>query len=97
MEEKEVIPSSKFEVESEKPDRDIRILADFYSKHHLNGNRRNQSVSEEKRSQLFKEWMGKNKKVLDMGCRDGILTRHFIEHNEVKGLDIDKQLSLIHI
>ena len=91
MEEKEVIPSSKFEVESEKPDRDIRILADFYSKHHLNGNRRNQSVSEEKRSQLFKEWMGKNKKVLDMGCRDGILTRHFIEHNEVTGLDIDKQ------
>ena len=91
MEEKEVIPSSKFEVESEKPDRDIRILADFYSKHHLNGNRRNQSVSEEKRSQLFKEWMGKNNKVLDMGCRDGILTRHFIEHNEVTGLDIDKQ------
>ncbi|MDC1122498.1 methyltransferase domain-containing protein [Nitrospinaceae bacterium] len=91
MEEKEVIPSSKFEVGSEKPDRDIRILADFYSKHHLNGNRRNQSVSEEKRSQLFKEWMGKNKKVLDMGCRDGILTRHFIEHNEVTGLDIDKQ------
>ena len=91
MEEKEGIPSSKSEVESEKPDRDIRILADFYSKHHLNGNRRNQSVSEEKRSQLFKEWMGKNKKVLDMGCRDGILTRHFIEHNEVTGLDIDKQ------
>ena len=91
MEEKECIPSSKSEVESEKPDRDIRILADFYSKHHLNGNRRNQSVSEEKRSQLFKEWMGKNKKVLDMGCRDGILTRHFIEHNEVTGLDIDKQ------
>ena len=26
-----------------------------------------------------------------MGCRDGILTRHFIEQNEVTGLDIDKQ------
>jgi 2-polyprenyl-3-methyl-5-hydroxy-6-metoxy-1,4-benzoquinol methylase len=91
VEEKEGIPPSKSEVESEKPDRDIRILADFYSKHHLDGNRRNQSVSEEKRSQLFKKWMGKNKKVLDMGCRDGILTRHFIEQNEVTGLDIDKQ------
>jgi 2-polyprenyl-3-methyl-5-hydroxy-6-metoxy-1,4-benzoquinol methylase len=78
-------------VEPEKPDRDIRILADFYSKHHLSGNRRNQSVSEEKRSQLFKKWMGENKKVLDMGCRDGILTRHFIDQNEVTGLDIDKQ------
>ena len=91
MEEKEDTPPSKLEVKSEKPDRDIRILSDFYTKHHLSGNRRNQSVSEEKRSQLFKEWMGKNKKVLDMGCRDGILTRHFIEHNEVTGLDIDKQ------
>ena len=91
MEEREGASPSKPEVESEKPDRDIRILADFYSKHHLSGNRRNQSVSEEKRSQLFKKWMGENKKVLDMGCRDGILTRHFIEQNEVTGLDIDKQ------
>ena len=40
--------------EKEMPDRDIQILSDFYSKHHLTGNRRNQSVSEEKRSQLFK-------------------------------------------
>ena len=45
--------------EKEMPDRDIQILSDFYSKHHLTGNRRNQSVSEEKRSQLFKKWMGK--------------------------------------
>ncbi|HIJ49861.1 MAG TPA: class I SAM-dependent methyltransferase [Nitrospinae bacterium] len=91
MEERDGTPPSKPEVEPEKPDRDIRILADFYSKHHLSGNRRNQSVSEEKRSQLFKKWMGENKKVLDMGCRDGILTRHFIDQNEVTGLDIDKQ------
>jgi 2-polyprenyl-3-methyl-5-hydroxy-6-metoxy-1,4-benzoquinol methylase len=93
VEEREGSPPSNPEVEPEKPDRDIRILADFYSQHHLSGNRRNQSVSEEKRSQLFKKWMGKNKKVLDMGCRDGILTRHFIEKNEVTGLDID-QLAL---
>jgi 2-polyprenyl-3-methyl-5-hydroxy-6-metoxy-1,4-benzoquinol methylase len=91
VEERDGTPPSKPEVEPEKPDRDIRILADFYSKHHLSGNRRNQSVSEEKRSQLFKKWMGENKKVLDMGCRDGILTRHFIGQNEVTGLDIDKQ------
>ncbi|MBT5469107.1 MAG: class I SAM-dependent methyltransferase [Nitrospina sp.] len=91
MEEKEGSSPLKPDAESEKPDRDIRILADFYSKHHLSGNRRNQSVSEEKRSQLFKKWMGKNKKVLDMGCRDGILTRHFIQENDVTGLDIDKQ------
>ena len=88
-EEKETLPS-KFEEESEKPGRAMRILSDLYSKHHLGGNRRNQSISEEKRSQLFKKWVVKNRKVLDMGCRDGILTRHFIDQNEVTGLDIDK-------
>ena len=90
MEEKKEAQSSKSEEELEKSERGIRILSDFYSKHHLGGHRRNQSISEEKRSQIFKKWVGKNKKVMDMGCRDGILTRHFIEQNEVTGLDIDK-------
>ena len=90
MEEKKEVQPSKSEEKIEKSERGIRILSDFYSKHHLGGNRINQSISEEKRSQLFKKWAGKNKKVLDMGCRDVILTRHFIEKNEVTGLDIDK-------
>ena len=67
-----------------------KMLSDFYSDHHTMYNRRNQSVSEEKRSVVFKKWMGINKKVLDLGCRDGRLTRHFIDQNEVVGLDIDK-------
>ena len=78
----------KAEGVSQKPN--IQILSEFYSKHHIGGKRRNQSVSEEKRSRLFKKWMGTGKKVLDMGCRDGILTRHFIDQNKVTGLDIDK-------
>ena len=65
MEEIEGGPPAKPKLEKEMPDRDIQILSDFYSKHHLGGNRRNQSVSEEKRSQLFKKWIGKNRKVLD--------------------------------
>ena len=44
----------------------IQILSEFYSKHHIGGKRRNQSVSEEKRSKLFKKWIGTNKKVLDI-------------------------------
>ena len=75
-----------------KSDSDIRtkMLSDFYSNHHETENRRNQSVAEEKRSVVFKKWIGINKKVLDLGCRDGILTRHFIDQNEVIGMDIDK-------
>ena len=86
MKEKEV--KAKHQEDSVKSNK--QVISEFYSKHHINGKRRNQSISEEKKSQLFKEWMGTNKKVLDMGCRDGILTRHFIEKNEVVGLDIDK-------
>jgi len=85
-------PHSESDLKYEQSDLDTRtgILSDFYSQHHFTGNRRNQSVSEERRSQKFKEWMGKDKKVLDLGCRDGILTRHFIDQNEVTGMDIDK-------
>ena len=93
MEETKEARPSKSEEKLKNSERNIQILSDLYSNHHLSGNRRNQSVSEEKRSKLFKKWVGKNKKVLDMGCRDGILTRHFIEQNEVTGLDID-QLAL---
>jgi len=91
VKDKEGCSSLEPDSEHDKSDQNTQILSDFYSNHHISGNRRDQSVSEEKRSQLFKKWMGTNKKVLDMGCRDGILTRHFIEHNEVTGLDIDKQ------
>ena len=82
----------KPDLKDEKINQDLRtkILSDFYSDHHTTYNRRNQSVSEEKRSVIFKKWMGINKKVLDLGCRDGRLTRHFIDQNEVVGLDIDK-------
>ena len=62
MEETKEARPSKSEEELEKPQRDIQILSDLYSKHHLSGNRRNQSVSEEKRSKLFKKWVGKIKR-----------------------------------
>ena len=82
----------KTDLKDEKINQDLRtkMLSDFYSGHHTTYNRRNQSVSEEKRSVIFNKWMGINKKVLDLGCRDGRLTRHFIKQNEVVGLDIDK-------
>ena len=92
MEEKEDSLPLKSDLKYAQPDQDTRIgiLSDFYFKHHVTGNRLKQSVSEERRSSLFKEWVGKNKKVLDLGCRDGTLTRHFIDQNDVTGLDVDK-------
>lgn len=92
MKEKEDSSLLKSDLKHEQPNQDIRteILSNFYSRHHVTGNRLNQSVSEEKRSLVFKKWMGKNKKVLDLGCRDGTFTRHFIDQNDVTGLDVDK-------
>ena len=92
MEDKNESPLSEFDLKIEQTNQELRkkMLTDFYSEHHTINNRRNQSVSEENRSLVFKEWIGINKKVLDLGCRDGRLTRHFIDQNEVVGMDIDK-------
>ena len=35
------------------------------------------------------EAIGRGKRVLDLGCRSGALTRHFLEGNSVVGLDVD--------
>lgn len=67
------------------------LLAQLYSSHHKNGNRLRQSFLEEKRARLFSSWIGTGKDLLDLGCRDGTLTRHFLPDNNVFGCDIDKE------
>ena len=47
------------------------LIQSFYEKHHLTGNRLNQSFLEKERGSLFSKWVGENKKVLDLGGRDG--------------------------
>lgn len=66
-----------------------KLLQKLYQSHHKNGSRLRQSLLEEIRGELFSQWIGVNKKVLDLGCRDGTLTRHFINKNQVIGADID--------
>jgi ubiquinone/menaquinone biosynthesis C-methylase UbiE len=66
------------------------LVQSFYETHHKDGQRLNQSFLESIRGQLFSDWIGKNKKVLDLGGRDGTLTKHFIEKNHVTLADIDE-------
>ena len=41
---------------------------------------------------MFREWIvGTGKDVLDLGCRDGALTRAYIDGNEVVGVDVDRE------
>ncbi len=41
------------------------------------------------RAEIFSKWLGKGKKILELGCRDGSLTALFAGGNEVVGADID--------
>ena len=71
-------------------DNEKNLVQSFYETHHKEGQRLNQSFLESIRGQLFSNWIGKNKKVLDLGGRDGTLTKHFIEKNHVTLADIDE-------
>ena len=71
-------------------DNEKNLVQSFYESHHKEGQRLNQSFLESIRGQLFSDWIGKNKKVLDLGGRDGTLTKHFIEKNHVTLADIDE-------
>ena len=66
------------------------LVQSFYESHHKNGQRLKQSFLENSRGRLFAKWIGTNKKVLDLGGRDGTLTKHFIEKNNVTLADIDE-------
>ncbi len=72
-----------------------RLLERLYATHHrreqAGGQRLGQAFLEEPRARLFRAWIGRDKDVLDLGCRDGVLTRHFTDGNRVTGADIDAE------
>ncbi len=66
------------------------LLNQYYETHHKTGKRLSQSFLEQERGALFSSWIGKDKTVLDLGGRDGTLTRLFIDGNRVTIGDIDQ-------
>ena len=72
-------------------DNDKNLIKSFYEKHHFDGNRLQQSFLEEERGALFSKWIGENKKVLDLGGRDGTLTKYYCNNNQVTIGDIDEK------
>ncbi len=65
-------------------------LGRIYATHHLNNRPSNFSILEKERGALLNKYIGINKNVLDLGCRNGILTQYFAKNNNVLGVDIDK-------
>lgn len=65
-------------------------LESLYRNHHEKRARYGYLYCHGKRGAYLQNWIGKDKKVLDLGCRDGMLTSFFSPGNDVVGVDIDR-------
>jgi SAM-dependent methyltransferase len=63
------------------------LFRNFYIEFHKKKHKYGRTSDE--RANLIKNSIGSGKKVLDLGCRDGSLTKYYIDGNEVVGVDID--------
>ena len=64
-------------------------LSERYEQHHRERRDEGDFVFVPERIPLIVGAVGRGKRVLDLGCRSGALTRHFLEGNSVVGLDVD--------
>ncbi len=67
----------------------VSDLGERYEAHHRERRDEGDFVFVPERIPLFRAAIGTGKRVLDLGCRSGALTRHFLAGNEVVGLDVD--------
>lgn len=67
-----------------------KTLSTIYSEHHHNNRGNDFALFLEERGKLFRDLIGKKKSVLDIGCRDGALSKFYKDDNTLLGLDIDK-------
>jgi len=67
----------------------VSSLGERYEEHHRARRDDGDFVFVPERIPLFVQAIGQGKRVLDLGCRSGQLTKHFLEGNSVVGLDVD--------
>ena len=65
------------------------IIEQKYLRHHQSGKRYGFSFELEERAAIISNWIGSKKKILDVGCRDGVFTGKIMKNNVVTGVDID--------
>ena len=66
------------------------FLGQLYEAHHRQRRNAGDFVFVPERIPLFQEAIGQGRHVLDLGCRSGALTRHFLDGNDVVGVDVDR-------
>jgi SAM-dependent methyltransferase len=67
----------------------VSDLSERYEQHHRERRDEGDFVFVPERIPLLVAAVGRGKRVLDLGCRSGALTQHFLGGNSVVGLDID--------
>lgn len=69
----------------------LERLEERYRRHHREARAPGFVFAEPERSELFRRYVGgPGRRVLDLGCRDGALTRAYLSGNEVVGVDVDR-------
>jgi SAM-dependent methyltransferase len=68
----------------------VTELSERYEEHHRERRDEGDFVFVPERIPFFRAAIGRGRRVLDLGCRSGAFTRHFLEGNEVVGLDVDR-------
>jgi SAM-dependent methyltransferase len=68
----------------------LERIEEAYRRHHSESRSADFVFCGPERSALFREWVGTGRRVLDLGCRYGALTRAYVEGNEVVGVDVDR-------
>jgi SAM-dependent methyltransferase len=67
-------------------------LDETYREHHETRRSRDFVFGGADRSSVFREWVGgPGRRVLDVGCRYGAMTRAYAAGNDVVGMDVDKE------
>lgn len=67
----------------------MKSLEKNYHDHHMLKRRPGFAIFGEERGKFLKNRIGEGKSVLDIGCRDGALTKYYYKSNDVLGVDID--------
>src|SRR3954451_3285452 len=67
-------------------------LSERYEEHHRTSRGREFVFAGPERGELFRRYVGgPGRRVLDLGCRYGALTQHYLEGNSVVGVDVDRE------
>jgi SAM-dependent methyltransferase len=70
----------------------LQRLEEGYRRHHRERRGAAFVFCGPERSALFSAWIGgPGRRVLDLGCRDGALSRAYLEGNQVVGVDADRE------